>query len=240
MLYDVSDLQTEFLVRNNRTTTDGFISDQMLNDWTRDAHVWAASRHKWPFTEGKSSTTFASLATDDQGYLSGTYPEGWKPESIRLLTIGGKRLEKVQFYKFQRFVEEYPSDPERIYTDYGRQYLINPTMDLSGTVTAWGQYTPLLDPTDKAAPTIFSNNAEEGNEAILEKITGYYKRREHLTEEAELHDSRATQKLEEIWKHIEDEQAQYQQPPKGELGMWERIDIVEGGIHDEVFRRDQF
>src|SRR3990167_4083415 len=54
------DIFTEVLVRNNRTTTDGFITDTNLKAWYRDAHVWASAYHKWPFSEGRVSTTFTT------------------------------------------------------------------------------------------------------------------------------------------------------------------------------------
>ena len=87
--------------------------------------------------------------------------------------------------------------------------------------------------------TIFSNYDDEGNEAIVEKMTSYLKRREHLAQEAELHDQRAAAKLEEIWKRVQDEQYAYKTTKERE-GMWKRIDVVEGGLNDELFRRDQF
>lgn len=237
-LNTVSDIQTEVLVRNNRTTTDSFITDAMLDDWIRDAHVWAAGYKKWPMTEGRASTTFTSLGTNEDGYLALSYFEGWKADSVRRLSIGGKRLFKKNFYKFTEFLEDNPSSVDRLFSDFARVVYINPRIDLSGTVTAWGQYTPALDPTDKTAITIFSNFDEEGNEALVERMTGYLKRREHLPDEAELHDQRAVAKLEELHVKIKDEQFGYQDTDNE--GMWKRIDVVEGGYRDDLFKRNQF
>ena len=236
-LRTVSDIITEVLVRNNRTTTDSFITDAMLNRWLTAANAWATGYHKWPFTEGKSSTTFASLVTDDLGYLRGEYPEGWKSDSIRQLLIDGKRVQKLNWEDFQMYIENHTDDDERIYSDFGRSYFINPRIDLSGTVTAWGQYSPNVDATDTSATTVFSNYDEEGNEAIIEKMTGYLKRREHLPQEAELHDKRAAEKLEEIWNKIADEQYAYQSKDRG---MFERIDLVNGGMYGDELDTDQF
>ena len=57
MLNNVGELLTEVLVRNNRTTTDGFITDAMLMDWVRMSHKWATAFHKWPFTEARDQST---------------------------------------------------------------------------------------------------------------------------------------------------------------------------------------
>ena len=237
-LNTIGDIQTEFLVRNNISTTDAFVTDATLTGWTKEAHTYCAGYKKWPFTEGRVSTTFASLVNDEDGYLVGEYPEGWKGDSIRLLTVGGKRLDKKNFYKFQQYIEDNPSSTERIFTDYNRRYYINPSIDLSGTVTAWGQYSPAPDYSIPASYTVFSNNDEEGNEAIVEKMTAYLKRREHLPTEAELHDKRATEKLVEVWVKITDEQAMYQDTDNE--GMWKRIDIVNGGFRDDIISRDRF
>lgn len=229
---NAGEIQGEVLVRNNRTTTDSFITDTILQDWLRDAHQWASSFHKWPFTEGKATTTFAA-SSDGMAYF-----EGWKTDSIRLLQIGGKRVDKKNFYEYQRFIEDNSSATDRIYSDFARVVYVNPLIDLSGTLTAWGQYAPIIDPTDLTATTIFSGYEEDGNEAIVEKMSSYLKRREHQPDEAELHDQRAAGKLEELWKRIQDEQYGYQ-TTDGD-GMFKRMDVLNGGFRDDIFNRDQF
>lgn len=238
-LETVSDIFTEVLVRNNRTTTDGFITDSTLQGWTKDAHNWASSYCKWPFTEGRFSTTAASTSTSTDGYTQLSYPEGFKADSIRLMTVDGKRYQKKNFYKFQQFIEDNPADTSKIYTDYGRQIYINPNAgDFSGTIVAWAQYTPILDVTDLTATTVFSGYDSEANEAIVEKMTSYLKRREHLVDEAELHDQRATAKLEEVKKRINEEQYNYQDTQNE--GMFKRFDVLRGGFKEDIFRKDQW
>lgn len=235
MLNNVGDIITEVLVRNNRTTVDSFVTDTMLQDWTRMSHLWASSYHKWPFTEGRISTTYTTGGGEgsDEWFF-----EGYKADSLRMLLIGGKRLNKLNFEDYQIMREESPEGDDRAFSDFGRTVYINPRADVSGTLVAYLQYTPILDPTDLTATTIFSGFDEEGNEAIVEKITGYLKRREHLPQEAELHDQRAAVKLEEIWKRVQDEQYAYKtHPERG--GMFERFDVLDGRPTDE-FKRNQF
>ena len=235
-LSTAGDIITEVLVRNNRTTTDSFITDAMLQDWLRDAHVWANSLKKWPFTEGRSSTTFVTTTNED-GYIAISYPEGWKADSTRLMTIGGKQLKKTNFYEFQTFLENNTGNTERIFTDRARTYLVNPGIDVSGTLVVWGQYTPSIDPTDTSATTLFSGYDEEGNEALVEKMTSFMKRREHIPDEAELHDNRARAKLEEVWGRVADEQFAYH-GTDGD-GMFKRFSVIDG-TYDDGFKRDQF
>lgn len=226
-----NDIITEVLVRNNRSTTDSFITDAMLQGWYFDAHTWASSLYKWPFTEGRVSTTWVS--TEEWSF------EGYKSDSFRIVTVGGYQLKKLNFRDYLTFREKEPTGTDRVFSDYGGIVFINPYLDVSGTLTAWGQYTPYLDVTDYTAQTLFSGKDEEGNEALVEKMTSYLKRREHEISESELHDTRAGNKLAEIWKRVLDEQALYQTHPDTG-GMFERFDVLNGGITDELFNRDQF
>lgn len=238
-LNNVGDIITEVLVRNNRTTTDSFITDSTIQGWVKDAHTWAASFKKWPMTEGKNSTTSASLVTSEEGYTTLSYPEGFKADSIRLLTVGGKRFKKKNFYKFQSFVEDNPNDTSKIYTDYGRQLLINPrASDFSGTVVVWGQYTPILDVTDLTAKTIFSDYDEQGNEAIVRKTTEYLKEREHLKEESQVAGKEASEILSSVKGLIDEEQFNYH--TTDDDGMFKRLDVINGGFAEDSFKRDQF
>lgn len=234
-----SDLITEFLVRNNRTTTDSFITDSTAQGWLKDAHTWAAGYKKWPMTEGKSSTTAASATTSAEGYTTLAYPEGFKADSVRLVTVGGKRFQKTNFYKFQQFFEDNPGDTTNLVTDYGRQLLFNPNAaDFTGTVVCWGQYTPALDVTDMTATTIFSDYDEEGNEAIICKMTSYLKQREHLPDEETYYDDKAKAKLDGVKGLINEEQYAYHDTRND--GLFRRFDAIDGGFSDDLYKRDQF
>ena len=241
MLNILSELKDELLVRANESTstaTGALYTEAILNDWVDDAHKFAAAYKKWPFAEGRISTTLVSTQTDDLGNIVYDYPEGWKADSIRILLVGGKRLQKINHSDFLRFREEQSDSDDRIFSDFGRTYYINPKIDLSGTITLWGQYTPSkLDYTDSNATTIFSNNEIEGNEAIVELGLSYAKRREKKFTESALHFQKALEILDGILKRVQDEQFGYQSK---DTGMFERFDILQGGMSDEVIKRDQW
>lgn len=227
---------TEVLTRNNRTTTDGFVSDTDLKNWYRDANKWAASRHKWPMTEGRLSTTFTTGLGENSDEWNF---EGYKGDAIRLITIGGKRLTRLNYNDYQILKEEATGADDRVWAMYGNTVFINPLADVSGTLVVYGQYQPAIDLTDETSITVFSDWDEEANEAILEKMTSYLKRREHLPQEAELHDNRARDILDEKYKLILDEKFnETQTPERG--GMWERVDVIGGTLQDDLYNRDQF
>jgi hypothetical protein len=238
MLNTKGDIINEFYVRTRGDSSISYYTEDMANDWFIQGLRWAAAYRKWPMTEGRISTTFASLSTDEDGILVGEYPEGWKSDSIRILRIGGKRLDKKNYQQFLQFLEDNPDSEDRIYSDFGRRYYINPSIDLSGTVTAWGQYTPYVDVTDTTAKTPFSDSEEEGNMAIVEAMIGFAYASERKADLARTHFETAKGLLDGMWENIKDEQYGYQTTDND--GMFKRIDVLGGALRDDLFKRDQF
>jgi hypothetical protein len=169
-----------------------------------------------------------------------TFAPEFKADSIRIMTIGGERMKKLNFEDYLIYKEEEPSGNGRVFSDNGRTLYINTVADVSGTLRVFGQEQVAIDLTNETGTTPFSTYDAEGNEAIYEKMSSYLKRREHLADEAELHDQRAAAKLEEIWKRIVDEQFKYQShPDRG--GMFEYFDIVNGrSVNNPFFNENQF
>lgn len=233
MLATSSDIKGEVLVRLNAgTTTAGLYTDAILDDWLDMSHRWASGYRKWPFTEGRITTTLA-LNTDD----SQTYPEGWKSDSVRILTIGGNRYQKVNFEHFLRYREDSSAGEDRIFSDFGRSLYVNPNGS-SGTMIVYGQYVPgAFDRTDTSATTVFSNADETGNHAIVEEILSNAKMREKKTVEAQNHHLKAIQLLEQLAQDIKDEQYGYHSK---DAAMFERFDVLEGAATDELIKRDRW
>jgi hypothetical protein len=235
-LSTTGDLITEVLVRNNRTTTDGFITDAMLQDWTRQANTYCTTKYKWPLSEIRDQTT-SWAGTEEVPYSS--FGIKFKADSVRYLIIGGKRVEKTTFEEYQTFREKYPTSINRIFSDYARILFINPNADISGTIAAFGQFAPTLDPTDTTATTIFSTFDEEGNEAIVSKMTSYLKAREHLPDEVLINEQYCDQKLADLWSKVQAEQYKYKPSPTTQ-GFFKRIDVLQGRNTDELNLRNQF
>lgn len=249
------DIFKELLVRNNLTTTDTFITDTILQKWYSQANIWATSFHKWPFTEGKASTTYTTAITDDFGNAIIQYPEGWKADSIRILTIGAKRMQKLEFNSFLRYIENNGvqganNNNSRIYSDYARQIYVNTGADVSGTLVAYGQYQPAIDVTDENGLSVFSDYDEEGNEAILWKMTAYLHSREQESpvlirgkpvSQAIIAEQNAINILDGIWKRIGDEQFNYQTKDQS---MFDHIDVLRGrgsnNNYNDRWRENQF
>jgi len=232
------DIIGEVMVRlgTNTTVSSMRYTDEILNDWLRLAHRSAASYKKWPFTEGRVSTTYASLVTDEDGLLAGEYPEGWRPDSIRMLKIGGKTLEKRNYTKFCKFLEDNPNSDEKIFTDYGRRYYVSG--DVSGTIAMWGQFSPTIDPTDRDSLTVFSDRVDEGNEAVVNLMLSYAMVREQRSQDSLAYLQKAQAILEAVWVQIKDEQYAYHSTD--DEGMFKRLDVLGGAMRDDTFKRDQW
>jgi hypothetical protein len=232
MIANFGDIKDQVVVRLGISTTSAFYTDDILNDWIQGATRWASAYKKWPMSEGRVSTTFT--ATEEWSF------EGIKTDTIRLLQVGGDRFQKLNFEDYQIFREVEPGSDEKVYSDFGKIVFINPGADASGTLTVWAQYQPIdIDVTDTTAKTVFSDWDEEGNEAIVHKTLSYAFTREKKENEAAVHDAKAVSILERLWENIQGEQFQYQ-THRSRGGMWKRINILAGGVDDEIIRRDQF
>lgn len=225
------DIKTEVLVRLSASTTMAFYTDLILNTEIDMAHKWAAAYKKWPFTEGRVSTTYAASGEFP-------YPEGWKSNSVRMLQVGGLRFDKIGYADFLQYLEDNVNGTDKVFSDYGRTLFVNVNSPVSGTMTAYGQYTPAaIDFTDLTAQTVFSTAEEDGNEAIIKEVMSFCMDREKKYVLKDLYHNEAMGILETIWKRYGDEQFAYQTKNRG---MWKRFDIFKGLQQSELFKRDQF
>ncbi len=232
MLTQYSDIQTDVVRKLGISTTTAYYTDAIIGAWVQQATRWATSYKKWPHTEGRVSTTYAS--TEEWSF------EGYKADSFRIMQIGGKRLDKLTFEDYQIFREESSSGSDRVFSDFGRLVFINPNVDLSGTLTAYGQFTPVdIDITDATSTTVFSGRDEEANEAIVQEVLSYAMTREKKDTEAEFYHKRATAILDGLWARVGDEQYAYK-THRTRGGMFKRVDILNNRTEDDGIRRDQF
>ena len=233
MLSNFDDIKTDVIRKLGIATTAAYYSDDVLNDWIQQGHRWATSFKKWPFTEGRVSTTYTT-ATEEWSF------EGYKAESFRMVLIGGKRFQKLNYEDYLILKEEEASNTDKVFSDFGRLLIVSTGHGVSGTLVAYGQYTPAdIDATDLTATTVFSSGDEEGNEAIVEKVLEFAEARKQNPKEALLHLQKAQAILEALWTKCQSEQYAYH-TTRARGGMFKRINILAGGVNDEIIRRDQF
>lgn len=235
---NTSNILTEFLVRSGKQTTSGWIDDTKLYNWLSMAHRWASGYKPWPFSEGRVSTTFATGAgSDSDEWIF----EGIKADSIRIATVAGERLRKLNFDDYLIFKEEESDSSEKVCSDYGNIFYVNPNIGLSGTLVVYGQYIPAnFDSTDGSENTVFTSTADDGNQAVIEEMIAYAYKRDGKRQEAINQHLLAKQILDELWQKVLNEQHAYQSH-KDRGGMFQRIDVINGeGVEDNFFNENQF
>ena len=230
------EIRTEVLVRAGRDTTSAWLSEAFLNDWINQSHRWAAGYKPWPFSEARLSTTYTAVEEWDF--------EGLKADSVRILKVGDKLFEKLNFEDYLIYKENSASGSDRVYTDFNSTLFINTASGQSGTLTVYGQYMPADIPDGDGAGaddavTVFTPQGDEGNQAIIEKVLGNIANRESKPEIAQQHFSVALKLLEDLWKRVGDEQYGYK-TTRDRGGMFRRFNVLRGGVNDNINRRDQF
>ena len=235
MIY--SQLQTEVFVRGAVDTTSSFISEQMVRNWLEQAYIWAASYHKWPFTEYMDKSGAFTSGTEQYSYPNTSF----KTDSIRLMKIGSYLFDKKNFSDYLRYREDYSSGVSKIFSDFGRVLYVNPNC-ASGTIYTYGQLTPIsflswmtTYGSEASASTVFNNYDLEGDDAIIEKVLSWVSKRKGDLEKAADYSERAKLLLDELWQRCKDEQFAYQTKDRN---MFSDFDVLEGGQDD--FRRLQF
>lgn len=226
------DLKTEILVRSGMTTTSAWLSETFLNNWINQAHRWAAGFKPWPYTEGRTQTTYSGLEILEV--------EGYKADSFRFIYIGNERLQKLNFEDYKIFKEEQPNSSDKVYSDFGGLVYINTNMGISGTLVAYGQYMPanIVDNDGgDADELVFTEHGDEGNQAIIAKVRSWISSRENDQGASESQEAKSRALLSELWGRIMDEQHAYHTKDRG---WFKRFNVIGGVMHDELFNRDQF
>lgn len=215
---------TEIVVRGGIDTTAGFYTDAMLDRDIDRAYKWATSYKKWPFTEYMDKSGVFTSGTEENSYPNTNF----KTDNIRALKIGSKLFQKVNFYDYLQFREDFPDNDDKIFSDYGRTLYINPNA-ATGTMYAYGQLTQSALSVG-TSDTIFAGYDEEGDDAIVDKTIGLLYIRGKKRQEAADFEARAQKTLDELWGRVKDEQAMYQGKNRS---LFKRYDVVRGRYYDD-------
>lgn len=193
---------------NNRlsiTVTNTFWTPAMLESWLNQANRWACFYKHWPQTERARFTPSRANA------LFYDYPERFRTDSIRRLEIqqaDGKMLKytKKRYEDFMDYIQNNPAGTDRIFSDFRRQYFINPKVEVAGReICVWGQESPDVLTLDTDI-TPFT----EGEEAIIKRALMIALQKAKKYREAAIERDEAKLILEQIWERSLEEQAQYQ------------------------------
>ena len=183
-------------------------TDTDLGEWINQGVKKAWDFKFWPFTQDKvTGTTAGATITSPQTLMAG---------SIFLLRINSKEYKKLIYQDYLKYLEDFPSATDRIWSEYKR------TIYLNGNAFTVGQgyelygkgMAPTLSSTGDLLP--FSPDADNyehsGNEAIVQLAYGeaLASRKFNQAQEAEIERKKAYQELEILWRPFAEERATLQ------------------------------
>lgn len=202
-------LESQNEVKNRLSISAGnpFWTDDMIKQWLNIANVWACAFRPWAFTEGAKK--IPSVA----GKRYYDYPISFRSDSLTRLSVADSSgnetwYQKVRYDDFMNYLQNNPDGTDKIFTDYRREYFINPVVDTDGLdISVWGQQVPdTLVNDDDITP--FTEGAPEGEEAIIKKALAIALKKSNLTK-AEEEEKEAILILQDLWSRISKNQASY-------------------------------
>ena len=191
-----STMKQEIRDRLTILSTSTYITETMLGRWINIALFWACSFKKWPFMEKRESDLIDSTGTYP-------YPTGMKTGSIYLITVNGKRYQKIAYEDYLKYLEEHSSGDDKVWAEFDRNVYINGNAcSVGDTVYFYGQEAATEMSLD-ADTSPFEDAEDAGDEAIIRKAVsiGLKKLGGH-DPEAKLEEEEAKGILEMIWDRI--------------------------------------
>ena len=159
-----ADMEAELLARLQVANNSTMFPSARITTLIQNAYIWATTTWVWTdLVNGKYTSTIANSEYYD-------YPADFRSNTIMRLTVDGVSYDRKAFEDYLAYKERNPSDKYKMFASYGRYYFIHPTPTANGSnnITVWGAL--MADGLPNAnSTTIFTDNKEEGNEALVRK-----------------------------------------------------------------------
>jgi len=159
-----AEMETELLAQLQVATNSSMFPSTRLTTLIQNAYTWATNLFVWlDLVQAKCTNSIAS-----QEYYD--YPSDFRSGTIMRLEIDGISYERKNYEDYLAYKENNPGDTFKMFANYGRFYFIHPTPSANGTnnITIWGAINaPAL--ANGSDVTIFTDNKQDGNEAIVRK-----------------------------------------------------------------------
>lgn len=162
-------LKNRFNTRLKLAQNSTLFSDSDKNDFINDAIVWVGNLRKWPQRE-MCAEYIAGTEAGEGYYDYPNSPVQFAPESIRTLVINDIGYTQKDYYDLMAIIRDEKSaddtDPH-YFANFGSWFFIYPIIDLNGlTLKVTGVTKPASLSSDSDT-TIWSDDMEELNEAVL-------------------------------------------------------------------------
>ena len=228
------ELSSRLKINWSDVSNNDLFTEAQLTNWLTMARDLAVARWPWPFTEGRREITTVS------GQEKYDYQTDMKTDGVRYLQVNGKRYYKTLFDDYMNYKEDFSTGGEKLYTDWNRVLMINYLADgFSNSIVVYAQMSISGAVSSAVSTTVFTMAEPEGDEAIVKlayaMALGSDKKKR--PNDAIKEKNEAIQILDEMWKRIADDQFSYQTYNRP---MWERFDVLNGGLTDNLRNPNQF
>lgn len=206
--------------------TNSQFSATEIQLWVNQAMHWALNYKKWPFLESSGTDLIDATGTYP-------YPTKMKHGSAFLVTVAGKRYVKIEYEHYLKYLEEYSTGTDKVWSEYDRNIYINGNACTVGNaVIIYGQIAvaDLALATD-ADLTPFADSEFAGDEAIVLRATAIGLKIKKQYSEARLMEAQAEGILNNIWSRIME--AAPRKQSKG-TKLFKRINILKGTIGEST------
>lgn len=160
-----ADLESELTSRLQSASNSTLYPTDRITELIQNAYVWTTQLFTWrDLLTAKSTTTQLNINYYD-------YPDDFRTGTIFRLEVGGEEYDRVSYEDFLSYLKDNSGTTKKIFANFKRWYFINPSPSSAGTsIDIWGSYNVIAsDLSEETSKTIFSDNKQEGNEAVVKK-----------------------------------------------------------------------
>lgn len=184
---------------------DAFYNDTYIQLVANRAVKWLADLHDWQQTQYGYTRSSVAL----QEYYN--YPEDFKTDRIWKLRFNGINYDRKSFADYLKYQEDNTnSATDKIFTDFQRQFFINPAPTTIATIEIWGHKMP--DTMSASGDTHPFAGEADLEEAIVQYGVGICLKKARGSNFAlgVAEQEKAVAKANKVWETQKKEQAKYQ------------------------------
>lgn len=220
----MTNLELQTAIRDDLSieTGDIFYSDAYIQRIINRSVKWFAGLHQW------QQTQLAYYRNSIAGQEYYNYPERFKTDTIWKLSFNGEDYDRTTFSEYLKYQEDNGVPNDELFSDFRRQFFINPAPTSISEITVWGHLVP-EDMSADADTHAFSGETDP-EEVILKYALGLAlkKGRGSLYSKGVEEISAAKSIAKSIWKKQKQEQSKYKTK---DVVMFDYVNIlpVNGG-----------
>jgi len=166
-----------------------------LKRWLNLGKNWALNYKRWPFLENKDTDAIDA---------TGTYPyqAGMKTNSIWLITVAGKKFDKIRYEDYLQYLEDDPDGDDKVWAEYDRDIFINGNACSVGNAIIMHGFEAIDDLSTGTETTPFAAAEPTGDEAIVLYAVAKALKKKKQAAEARISRGEAGSLLDAIWDRI--------------------------------------